>query len=885
MTDRRHETDQDLLSLCAILRRFDRNLLLALAERDAIKIDTFLASEWVVPDGSDAGRFRLDEDGQEMVLSRLRLEQPLAELELHTRAFKYFLHQLERQEGTFSHIDYIEEQCFYHLGILFDFLSKRRELHTITQYTARMRAANPRQAHHRHLLAFYEGYVLIYNKHYDQGELILSELIEQDNLAKELQLRVSNTLGHMHWFQTHYDRALVWYQRVRDLASEIGDISFQSRGLLNMGIVLKEIGYYDQALELVLQSLQLSQSVRDQHVAAHALYETGNIAMQLGRWQMAREHFREAIRLYETLDARPHLANLYWCQGFLHHMCGDELASKAAYRHGLAIAQSPEHGDAAVAMDTLLYLGFLEQTQGRWSAALAHYEEAATLAQRLRNQHMLSFIHYRRGDVFKRQGRPAAALAAYQQAIATIETLRGITEKEEIKIGLLGTTQQIYEALVLLCLELERPAEAFHYVERARSRAFLDLLAHKAPDLYDAVDQPVVTLADVQAHLPEDALLVEYFTAGVLPRGEYLVNKLPAENARLRNHLTLPPQVLIFAVTRDSFAVYPVALDPNTLRPQVDDPGPGRRLLRERMLTHLYDCLIGPVQPLLRGRTLLHLIPHGPLHYVPFMALRSRAGDHLLDAAGPAITLAPSATILLRNCFGRPPRQGGQFLALGYNDTGARALRYAEAEAHHVARVMGGAAWIGAEPKSRRLIANSRAIRWLHIAGHAVYNPGDPLDSLLRLGPDDDLSARAIIGNLDLNADLVTLSACTSGVSHVVPGDELLGLQRALLYAGAPTVVCTLWEAADLVALLVMERFYTGLRQGFRAAVALRDAQVAVRRMTGRDLHATIERWKAEDPPFLAQLVEVPPLAPEDLDAPIFADPEHWATFMLIGRP
>ena len=79
-------------------------------------------------------------------------------------------------------------------------------------------------------------------------------------------------------------------------------------------------------------------------------------------------------------------------------------------------------------------------------------------------------------------------------------------------------------------------------------------------------------------------------------------------------------------------------------------------------------------------------------------------------------------------------------------------------------------------------------MRWLHIAGHARFDPHDPLGSYLLLGDGDKLSARAIIHDLDLAVDLVTLSSCTSGVTHVVPGDELRGLQRALLYAGAPTV-------------------------------------------------------------------------------------------------
>ncbi|MEP7190833.1 MAG: CHAT domain-containing protein, partial [Roseiflexaceae bacterium] len=481
---------------------------------------------------------------------------------------------------------------------------------------------------------------------------------------------------------------------------------------------------------------------------------------------------------------------------------------------------------------------------------------------------------------------------AYAQAIEGIEALRDATDAEEIKIGLLGTAQQAYESMVLLCLALDRPAEAFHYVERARSRAFLDLLAKKQaladPALFDALAQPVATLAEVQAQLREDALLLEYFTIGVLPRGESLINQLPPENTRLRAHLTLPPQTIIFAITRDRMEILRPQLDPNTLRPQPGDPDPSQRLLRDRLLTHLHAQLIAPAEALLGGRTLLYLIPHGPLHSVPFMALRSAAGAHLLDAAGPAIALAPSATVLLRNCLSRPlgkVQHTLELLALGYNDQGEHALRYAEAEADHIARLAGGQAWVGAAATNQRLIDAGPQTRRLHIAGHAAYDPHDPLGSYIQVGKDERLSARAIMRNLELEADLVTLSACMSGQSQVISGDELMGLQRAFLYAGAQAVVCTLWQAADFVALLVMDRFYMALHSGSPPATALRDAQVALRDMTGRDLLAALDRWQGDDPAFVAALGALPELPPEALDATIYADPFYWAPFMLVGNP
>lgn len=873
-----------LLSLCAILRSFDRALLGALAEHDEGEIAALLASDLVVPVSGPGGTYRLRPEVQADVLAQFRVERPFDELALHTRAFNYFMERME-QPGASGRRPDDEERCFYHLDNLFSLHSQRLEWQVIRQHTSRARALGARRARYRQRLALYHGHVAIRTQKYDRGRALLTALLDQPDLEDDVRVRALLGLGWARWYQTQYDRALALFQQTYALALETGNRLYQGLALINMSAVYNELGYYDQALDANLRSLRIFREQHEPVREAHALYRVGINAMYLGRWPVAQDHFDQAITLFEALRIVDGLALLYWSQGHMHHMLGHETESEAAYLRALSLSHSPEHPQPTVALDVLSDLGFLYQTQERWDAALAYYEQALELATRLGREHLANLIRYQRGNALKRLGRLDEMMAAYRQAIDGVEALRGAIEDEELKIGLLGTTQQLYESMVLQCLDCDLAVEAFAYAERARSRAFLDTLASKSPDLYDALLQPAATLAEVQARLPPDALLLEYFTTGVIPRGEHLINKLPPENVRLREHITLPPQTLIFAVTRDRFEVYRVALDPNTLRPMPGDPGPGRRLLRERLLVLLHERLIAPVRHLLRGRRLLYLIPHGPLHYVPFMALRSAGGDYLLDAGGPAIALAPSATILLHNCLGRPPSHAADFFALGYNGDDPNPLRYAEVEARRAARLMGGHAWTGRAPKSQHLIAVGPRARWLHVAGHALYEPHDPLGSALRLGVDDLFSARAIIGGLDLDADLVTLSACTSGISHVVPGDELLGLQRAFLYAGARAVVCTLWEAADFVALLVMDRFYADVRQGRRPAAALRDAQVAVRAMSGRELMATLERWRAEDPDFVAALGELPIVPPEQLDSAIYADPFYWAPFMLIGQP
>jgi CHAT domain-containing protein/tetratricopeptide (TPR) repeat protein len=875
-------SESTLLPLCALLPWFDRETIAAIASPDEDELTLLLESDLVATFQDISGAFRLRDAIRTSVQERLHTERPFDELDWHTRAFEFFLGRIA-QDDPLARREDDERHCFYHLDRIFTFLYLRLEWQAISQHAAAARAAAPQQPQHLQRLAVYDAFVAIRTGDYEQGTELLDGLAREQSLEDDVRLNRLLALGHMQRNLTHYDQALAIYDQLSALALELDNVVYHGVALFNQGSVYTELDIYDRALDLVQKSLRIFEDHHDLDRLAYAHYAVGLNAMYLGRWQIAQEHYGEAIHLFEMLRMDATLATSYWSQGFLHLLLGNETASEAAYLRAVELTQSSQRGEPIVAMDARLQLGFLYYTQGRYDEALAACELASELALRLHHDHRASHIHFLRGRVLQAQQRNDEALAAYHQAIDEIEALREAHQREDIKISVLGTTQQVFEAAVLLCLELGLNDEAFEYVERARSRAFLDTLAQKLPELYETLNQPVVTRADVQAQLPADALLIEYYTTGVVPRGEHIINMLPKENSRLRAYLQLPPKVIMFAVSRAGLKVHELALDPNPLRPLVNDQSPGRRLLNPRLCAELYDRLIGPVQHLIADSRLLYLVPHGPLHYVPFQALCSPNGDYLLREDGPAIAQAPSATILLRLCLARPPAQSAEFLALGYNDSDTAALRYAENEARAIARLMGGAAWVGPEPKSEHLTARGARLRWLHIAGHAVYNPRDPLESHIQIGANDRLSAHTIMEQLDLRAELVTVSACTSGLSHVVPGDELLGLQRAFLHAGAATVVCALWEAYDLVALLVMEQLYQGLRQSRSVASALRDAQIAVRKMTGRDLAATFERWRAEDED-IALSGELPIIPPELYDTPLYTEPLYWAPFMVIGR-
>lgn len=168
-------------------------------------------------------------------------------------------------------------------------------------------------------------------------------------------------------------------------------------------------------------------------------------------------------------------------------------------------------------------------------------------------------------------------------------------------------------------------------------------------------------------------------------------------------------------------------------------------------------------------------------------------------------------------------------LVLGYTpNKGERAVF--EGEAEYIAQALDTRPHLGQEATKTLVQERGAEYDVLHFSCHGLFDTNDPLQSGLQLA-DGTLTARDIMG-MRLNADLVTLSACQTGLSERRPGDELVGLTRALLYAGASSVLVTLWSVDANAALELMRDFYFRLQAtdaDTAKAVALRDAMLALK--------------------------------------------------------
>ena len=463
-------------------------------------------------------------------------------------------------------------------------------------------------------------------------------------------------------------------------------------------------------------------------------------------------------------------------------------------------------------------------------------------------------------------GNHAAALQAYREALTLVEAARGQLQEASLRSVFLEDKQALYYGAARSAMALGQPEEAFAFAERARARAFLDLLgtqtplskgrtgallqdelrlrgelaagqaaveaaAEDSPDKLGAARQRLALaqqayqafLDTVRKENVEQASLLSVEPAS-LPD----IQRLLPEGITLLEYLVTESETLLWVVTRDRVTVVRLPLARAALVAEV-------RAFRQAVETQaslpalqaqaraLYDHLLAPARPHLAGDRLL-LIPHDVLHYLPWAALRTPADKWLIEEA--TLATLPSASVLM---FLQKQGAGTQTLAIGNPDVGpALNLRYAEREARAVGTHYPGATvLVRQDATETRVKALSATAGLLHLATHGELDEKDPLSSALLLVPDgaDDgrLEVRKIFG-LDLHARLVVLSACETGLGKLSKGDELVGLQRAFLYAGTPAVVTTLWKVDDRASFRLMEAFYDALdAQG--PAGALRQAQ------------------------------------------------------------
>ena len=404
-------------------------------------------------------------------------------------------------------------------------------------------------------------------------------------------------------------------------------------------------------------------------------------------------------------------------------------------------------------------------------------------------------------------GNEAQAAQALDQAIDVFDKARAKFRSDEFKMGLFSDLQVVFERAIGMHTRLGEPAKAFDISERSRARALLDAVAGRA----EVGNGEAIALdaATLQTMLRPDEVVVAYHS---LP-DRLMAWVLSSDGVR---EVPLPVAIKRADLARlvDAYRDALIKLNPNAS--QVGEK--------------IGSLLLAPLN-IPAGKRII-IVPHGPLHYLPFQALRLD-GQYLIERN--PMSIAPSISIAAKLAE-RTPTVSAQLVAFGnptIDPNVADPLPGAEREVHALSKQFPGATLFFKEQANKTNFQSSAPqARLLHVAAHAVADTLDPLHSKVLLadenGQPNYLEAKDVLG-MDLKGTaMIALSACESGLGRVEDGDEVLGFTRSFLSAGTSTLLASLWPVSDAATETLMTTLYDDLAKGESVQDAMRDAQRAV---------------------------------------------------------
>jgi CHAT domain-containing protein len=726
-----------------------------------------------------------------------------------------------------------------------------------------------------------------------------------------------------------YEEALGIFYECLDLAREINDSTMQYMSLLNIGEAYVRSDNPDKA-ELPLQeSLRIARELKpDVRASNPSKKATEMTLLNLGGMEMARQRYRAALNYYEQVHESQPESSLWVVaalQGIAksYEQLGEPQKAIEFIDQAIPIAEKAASG---VEYRSLLSaLGVNQEKLGNLNAALVSENKALGLIHEAGGDPDLEWqVESSIAHIERALGNSDEALQHYRKSIRGIELLRSVAlNTEEGRAGVVERSRATYAETADLLIDLHSQSEALEMAERARARAFLDMLVESRVGVADELtpdqrkqenailgrvsgaqrqlwnqnlssDERKKNEAELnaaEADLEKLHLQIRetnpHYASLQYPEPihvEAIQSKLLAEHTALIEYLLGEKRSLAWVVTKDKITttILPgrkdieerVAAYRKLLGKRVSALTLEQSLTRINVLGgELFDLLFKPIETGLRASKTLIVVPDGTLGYLPFEALVT-ASDHGRNtylAEKFAIVYGPSASALVTVgemnrqvmshrtllAFGDPvitPENELPKIASEQSSDSIAKVRSASLAEDYAERgfslsrlpytrdeVMG----IGKlfPPDQRRLYLGADAreekvkreeledFRYIHFATHGFLDELHPGRSgiLLSRAPDskeDGILQTGEIMRLKLKADIVTLSACSTGLGKLMNGEGVLGLTRAFFYAGARNVAVSLWNVNDSATATLMESFYQSLRRGLPKSEALRQAKL-----------------------------------------------------------
>lgn len=683
-------------------------------------------------------------------------------------------------------------------------------------------------------------------------------------------------MSNIYWKMGNYQQALNFQKQAMEIFIELKEVKLQVASLSTKGLILMSLGNLDDAENAEQRALDMALSIDDKQDMATIHKNLGLIYRSREKWDLAKQEFERATKIDEAIGFKRGLSYDYRDLGTIFVQQNDFEAALTYFRKGLQI--SSEIGDAQNQSQCLYEIARTHFLNNNIDAASDTLLLASSSAGRL----FIPEVQWRAqrliGQLNEKQNNLQGSIVAYTNALEIIETMRSQIKVEEFKSGFIDDKLVVYYELVNLYLNLDRPDKALEIVERAKSRNFIDMLANRDIDfsgdfnkqkfeqgkrLEDEINRiqneiSRMLVNEQNMNESEKMKLDDLNLQLVNTKNEYaeFVFELKRENPELAEMVQveplktdslrtfLPDSVMMveYFYTEEKLYMWGVSKDrlvtanyPVQKSQLVDNINIFRDAIRSQrsvntIARELYKILISPLKEELLGYRHLVIVPHGILHYLPFAALMDENQKYLIEKF--SLSLAPSAMVLMV-CLekGQSYLNGedwaAEILAFGNPDLGDEQfdLPFAEKEVESVELLYPNVdSYIRKDASETRFKFSSAKSNTMLLSCHGEFDAANPLMSSLLLAPDDSndgmLQAQEIF-SLRMDTYLIAMSACETGLATISVGDEVIGLSRSFIYAGASSLLSSLWKVDDLATAVMVKRLFRYLKEGKSRAHAL----------------------------------------------------------------
>jgi CHAT domain-containing protein/Tfp pilus assembly protein PilF len=695
-----------------------------------------------------------------------------------------------------------------------------------------------------------ESYLTLGTVFTDQGDILTARKLIENSLkiaweknmgtARHYQLlaTISSSLGE-------YEDALRSQEKALEEAQKYGIAAQIIWATIGMGDIYRELGdpvragkYYDAAKESRDTISMIAGSL------------DASLGMRMGDVTSANRYFSSEGSLTGRAVSSLRIAEI---------MSSENKTDSAVFYLALAGQSFRSAGNVQGLSNVQLLLGKLYIDNGNpvragnlLDSALFVTEFPETVWQ----------AYFQKGRMYELMGDDDRAIDAYRNSVSVIEKIRGSLTIDEFKSSFFNSKREVYDRLINILMKNNRLVEAFEYSEQARARAFYDILANRKIDFRgslpgDLISQEQEKRIEMQklykllqrgesaisneegSRASEIRQIKDALTRVQAEYGELLqkiklnnpayadmVSVQPVSPADLQSRLDPSTAMLAYWLSDDELFIWlvknkeitgrKIEVTTSRLSSLVENT---RRAIQsndeeasKEGLAALYRLLIYPVEDKLGGINNLVIIPNGPLHFIPFQALINPGKEFLVQKYN--LVYSPSAGVYII-CNDRMVKTGSRFFGLALSDIpveGKAGLPGTDDELRKILPLFPeNISAFGNKSTETFVKKNISGNNFIHFATHGSYNYRQPLYSCLLFPQSEEDDGRLNVFEvfeMNLNAKLVTLSACETGLGNISQGDELTGLSRAFLFAGSSSVIVSLWAVADYPTSLLMSYFY-----------------------------------------------------------------------------